>query len=163
MEHIKQKPVTGKKGSGSKNIESLLRDVSRKHGFVLVDFSPYQYQKAYSLYDERNIEYEIGTNKRGKRLIIKAYPVAARLLIGNYENGTFYIDKGKVSVYCADTYYKDPFGGYDRIVKLSSDLQKVIGSRFILESPDLTIEGAHELYEPLSKIVLQYFIDSESL
>lgn len=163
MEQTKQSLITGRNAEKRKDIESLLRDVSRKHGFILVNFSPCEYQNAYSLYDEQSIEYQTRVNKDGRKTIIKTYPVAARMLIGNQKSETFYIDDGEVPVYCADDYYKDYFGGYSRITKLSSDLQDALGSKFTPESPDLTISGAHELYDPLSKRILQYFMDSDSL
>ncbi len=163
MEEINKDFTSSKIHYKSRSIESLLKGIVRKHGFIPVEFSPHEHQIAYSLYDGRNIEYESGVNKIGKKIVIKTYPIAARILIGNYKNETFYIDGGEVPVYCADDYYQDPFGGYNRIIKMSSDLQDTIGLRFIPQGPNINLLEAHERYDPLTRQVIQYFIDPESL
>ena len=146
-----------------RSIESLLKGIVRRHGFIPVEFYPEEYQTAYSLYDGRSIEYEPEINNIGKEILIKTYPIAARILIGNYKSKTFYIDKGEVPVYCADDYYRDISGRYSRIIKMSSDLEAAIGSRFVPQGPNITLLEAHERYDPLKRQISQYFLDLESL
>ena len=110
MEELYQKATTRKNVQERRSLEALLRSVTKRHGFMLVDFSPYEHHTAYSLYDEKSIEYETMTDRNGAGAIVKTYPVAARMLLGNEKNRAFYVDEGEVLMYCADDYYKDIFG-----------------------------------------------------